>query len=900
MFDARYRDFIRPNPRRELEDELRFHLDAETEALVAEGLSRDEARRQAIARFGDVDKFLGDCGASDRRRLRRKRRALSFDAFKQDAAYAFRSLLRRPAFTITAILVLALGIGANAAVLSVVDHVFVRPPAGIRAPNEIKRVYVERQDKHGSTYYRDAFTMPEARIIDSTLRGTFPTTIFLTRRAVPVAVSGGAPRPLTGAWVTPTYFSVLGVRPLIGSDFDREDARLGVSPTSAIVSWSFWQRELGAQPSAIGRTIVVDGSPVTVRGIAPRGFAGLDLGVTDVWLPLGGLTAFKITDGSPWYDNWGLVAVRVLARVPPGVDGRRLEARIEQAMDIAARVRAAVGGPPGFRVVRGIAAPILVSRGPGQVSRSEAIAAALAGLAFLLLIIAIANVGNLLLGRSLDRRRELAVRLALGMSRARLAVGVMIESTLIAIAASFASLILAAWIGRILRAMILPGVVLATGPVDLRIAVITFGAALLTGGLAAIVPLASSVRVDLVAMLKGTVRDGGARSRGRSILVGVQVGLSLTLLVGTGLIARSLYNIRTDDLGIDVERGIIVLASDSPGTMPLADIQRIVKTYPGVTNAALAAEAPLYAQLGARHLFTPAGDTIRTIEPGSGFVAAEPSYLSAIGTRLIRGRGFTADDGAGAPAVMIASEEFARRLWGAKDPLGQCVRVEVATNPCYTVIGIAENARVFDLVEDPRPTFYVPLQQLPYAPVGHSPPANALVVRAAGDPTALIARIRALVGDTGTTIRTRRVVGMHEMLEPRYQPWEFAARLFGGFAVVAIVLTIVGLNGVLSYLVSIRRRELGIRMALGATRSRVLNAILREGVTKIVAGAIAGILLSLVVARALRPLLFHVSPHDPLAMFAAILILVACALLASLLPGLRAMTISPSSALREE
>jgi putative ABC transport system permease protein len=325
-----------------------------------------------------------------------------------------------------------------------------------------------------------------------------------------------------------------------------------------------------------------------------------------------------------------------------------------------------------------------------------------------------------------------------------------------------------------------------------------------------------------------------------------------------------------------------------------------VKTFPGVINSALAAEAPLYSQLGARHLFTPSGDTIRTIDPGSGFVAADPSYLSAVGTKLIRGRGFTADDATGTPRVMIVSEEFARRVWGSKDPLGQCVRVEVATNPCYTVIGVAENARVFDLIEDARPTFYIPFDQLPYAPSEKPVTPHALVLRASGDPMPLVARIRTLVGDTGTTIRTRRVVGMHELLEPRYQPWEFAARLFGGFAVVAIVLTIVGLNGVLSYLVSIRRRELGIRMALGATRSRVLNTILRAGVTKIVAGAITGSLMSLLAARALQPLLFQVSPHDPLAMFAAILILISCAIVASLLPALRAMTISPSSALREE
>jgi predicted permease len=900
MFRARYRDFIRPDPKRELEDELRFHLDAETEALIAEGLSPEEARKQALARFGDVDSFLGECGASDRRRLRRKRRTHVLDALRQDASYALRTLLRRPAFTITALLVLALGIGANAAVLSVVDHIFLRPPALVRAPDEIKRVFAEWQRPEGTKYFQVRFSMPVARIIDSTVGTAFPSTIYVRVRT-PVVAGASVNRSVMGAWVTPTYFSVLGVKLLAGRDFDHDDARLGVPPTSAIVSWSYWKNDLGADPSAIGRSIVVDGSPVTVRGIAPRGFTGVDLDVTDIWLPLGGMTAYQRKDGSPWYDNWGIIAFRVLARVPSGVDDRQLTARVEGALQIAARIRASATSPaPLPRVLRTIAAPILVSHGPEQISRSEAIAAALAGLALLLFVIAIANVGNLLLGRALDRRSELAVRLALGMSRKRLAGGVIVESTLLAIAASAAALMLAAWIGGVLRSMILPGAELATGPVDPRIALVTLGAALLAGLFASVVPLLAALRVDLVEMLKGTARSGGGRSRGRSMLVGLQVALSAALLAGTGLIAHSLYNIRTDDLGLDVDRGVIVLASESRGSLPLIDVERIVKASPGVTGAALTAEPPLFDQLGVRYLFTPGGDSIHATGSGFGFVAAEPSYLTVVGTKLLRGRNFTADDQSGAAPVMIASEEFARRIWPNKDPIGQCVRIDAATNPCYTVIGVAQNARVFDLVEEPKPVFYVPLEQRPDVPAGTPPQANALVIRTSADPAPLVARLRRLVADTGTTIRTRRVIGMSEVLAPRYEPWEFAARLFAGFAIVAIVLTIVGLNGVLTYLVSIRRRELGIRMALGASRGRVLGGILREGVAKIIAGAVGGVILSLLAARGLEPLLFQVSTHDPFALSAAVLIVLACAILASLLPALQAMKISPSSALRQE
>ena len=551
-------------------------------------------------------------------------------------------------------------------------------------------------------------------------------------------------------------------------------------------------------------------------------------------------------------------------------------------------------------VRRAIAAPILTSHGPEQASRSEAIAAALAGLALLLFVIAIANVGNLLLGRALDRQRETAVRLALGMGRMRLVGQVVIESTMLAITASVGSLIAAAWMGGILRSMILPGAELATAPVDPRIALFTLAAAVLAGVFAALVPLAATLRVDLVKMLKGTSRDGGGRVRGRSVLVGVQVALSVTLLVGTGLIARSLYNIRTDNLGLDIHRGVIVQASDSGIGMPLPELARVARALPGVTGAALAAEAPLYSQLGARHLFTIDGDTIRAIESGSGFVAAEPAYLSVVGTRLMRGRNFTVDDRLGATPVMIASEEFARRLWPGRNPLGQCVRIEKATGPCYAVIGVAENARVFDLVEDPRPVFYVPLDQNPNRTPGVDMTPKALVVRSSGDPAPLVARLRALVKDTATTIRTRRVVAMSELLAPRYEPWEIAARMFAGFAILAIVLTVIGLNGVLSYLVSIRRRELGVRMALGASQRRVLAMILREGVGRIAIGLAIGVAIALLAARALKPLLYQVSPTRPVGHWRRCPGACRVRRLASALPARRAMAIDPSSALREE
>lgn len=895
----RYRDFLRPNPRRELEDELRFHLDTEIEELIAAGRSPAQARQEALAQFGDVDRFLAECGESDRKRLGRRRRARFVDVVRQDLRYAVRGLVRRPGFSISAILVLAIGVGANASVLSVVDHLFLRPPAAVEAPDQVKRLFVERERRDGSKYFQVRFAMPEAQILDSVIRDSFPAAIYYRNR-VRLATGEGSSRGLMAAWVSPSYFTVLGVRLHAGTPFEAGGSLAGTSPT-AIVSWRYWQRNLGGDPRVIGSVVRVDGVPVTIRGITERDFTGIDVDVTDMFLPMTSLAAMSGDRGSDWFRSWGTIAFRVLARVPDDGDERWLAARTELAMQTALTAR--LREYPSYRaapIVRAIPAPLLTSRGPEEASRNEAIAAALAVLQLLLLAIATANVGNLLLGRAMDRQREVAVKLALGMGRSRLAGQVAIESLLLAGLATVAALVTATWTGALLRSMVIPRTELATGPVDVRIALIVLATGLIAGLFAATVPLVATTRTDLVEMLKGTSRDGGGRSGTRSFLIGVQAALAIMLLVGTGLVARSLYNLRHDDLGIDVPRGVIVTTEWGQSRVPIPEVARIARTIPGVAGVALTTDAPLLSQLGARSLFTRDRDSIRSIGGDAGYVAAEPGYLRVIGTRLTSGRDFTPDDRAGAMPVMIASQEFARRAWPGRNPIGECVRVEHADGDCYTVVGVAQDARVFDIVEDPRPTFYVPLEQRPGRKPGNDSAVSAIAIRVSGEVTPVMARLRAIIGDTGTTIRTRHVISMSELLEPRYEPWEQTARLFAGFTLLALLLTVIGLYGVLNYLVTLRRRELGVRMALGADRMLVMRMILREGVAKLFAGLILGVVVTYFAARALQPLLYEVSPRDPLVIAAAILGLLAAGLVAALLPACRAMRLDPSDALRQE
>jgi predicted permease len=898
----RYRDFLRENPQRDLADEVQFHLETETEEQIAAGLSPEEARRRTLARFGDVDRTLAECRASDARRLKRRNRLRLFDTLRHDVRYAFRGLVRQPAFASAAILVVALGVGANASIFSVVDHLFLRPPAGVEKPEELRRIFVIRQRDTGAEYFQVRFPLPEARAIDSSIAEAFPSTTFF-RRDVPVELEPGASRSMSSGWVSPSFFTVLGVKLLAGSDFGPESARFGVPAASAIISWSFWQREFAGDRGVLGRTIRVDGNPVTIRGVTPRGFTGIDVGVTDVWMPLAGFTGYIAQSGQAWHEDWRIIAFRVLARVPRGVSDEQLVMRVEAGARVSAESfrLAEPGGRSRDKALRVIPAPLLTALGPEPMSHRETIAAVLAGLAVLLLVIAIANVGNLLLGRALDRQREIAIRTALGMTRLRLLIHVVIESLLLAAAATVAAVVAATWMGAVLRSMLLPRVELGVGPVDLRVMLLATFLGLATALAASVVPLGSMLPLDLTQRLKtGSREGGGRRSRLRSSLVGVQAALSVVLLVGTGLLARSLHNVRTVDLGLDVDNVISVRALDERGEARLAELARLAGSLPGVAGSALAATPPLWDQLEAKYLFTRQADTIRPPETVFGVVPAEPGYLGVVGTRLVRGRDFSPDDRFAAPPVVIVSEELARHVWRSVDPLGQCLRIESAEAACRTVIGVVANAHKYEIIENPQAVLYLPLDQRPDRQAGSGTGATALVVRTHGTPTAVATRLRAELQDTATTLRGRQVVVLSELLEPQYDSWELGARLFAGLAALALVLAFCGLYGVLSYLVTLRKRELGVRLALGADRRGVLALVIREGVRQIAIGALVGVVIALVAGPQISSLLFRTAPRDPAVILAAVLALIMIAALAALIPGRRAMTIDPMRAIRED
>ena len=898
----RYREFFGPNPERDLADEVQFHLETETEDLIAAGVPPDEAKRRAVEKFGDVDRFVAECRASDARRLARRRRARLIDVLRQDVRQALRGLVRRPAFAATTILVLAIGVGANAAAFAVVDHLFLRPPAVVHEPAELKRIFVTRRRDNGTEYFQVRFSLPEARLIDSMVSRRFPSTMFF-RRDLPVQIGDGASHSLSTAWVSPTYFSVIGVPLLAGSDFGAEAARFGNPATSAIISWDLWQREFAADPEAIGRPLRVDGRTVTVRGIAPRGFSGIDVDATDIWMPLAGFTGFDKSPDHRWYEDWGLIAIRVVSRVPTGASIDALVTAVQAG--IAASTRAAreanPNAKPSAAVIRVIPAPLLTARGPEGLSQRETIAAVLAGLALLLLVISIANVANLLVGRALDRQRETAIRFALGMGRLRVYSQIAVESLILAAAATIAATLAAQWTGAVLRGMVLPDVQFATGPLDTRIVLLALMLGVSGALLAAVVPIRSASRLDLTTALKTSTREGGARrSGGRAFLVGVQAALSVVLLVGTGLLGRSLYNVRTMDLGLDVRNLVVVKTpEDSEVVPPLEDVATLARSLPGVSAVSLAAHPPMWDQFEATRLFTLQGDTVRSLETHVGYVAADAAYLGAVGTRVVRGRDFTQADRLGSAPVMIVNEELARRAWPGRNPIGECLRIDGADAACSTIVGVARNAHRFAIVEELQPTFYVPLDQRRAGLTNATSGARAVIVRTT-DPRAVAARLRSELADTATALRDRQVLVLSDVLTRQYGPWELGARLFAGLAALALVLAFLGLYGVLNYAVSSRTRELGVRRALGATGRQMLALVVREGVRHIAIGVIAGVGLAVLASGRIMPLLHGVSPYDPAVILVAVVILIAGAGLVAVIPARRAMAIDPMRALEGE
>jgi len=890
LSDLRYRLralFKRDTMDRELHDELSFHIEQETAKYVRSGMSLDEARRHARAAFGGVERIKDD--------TRDSRGIVAVETLLQDLRYAARGLAARPVFTGGIVLTLGLGIGANATMFGIVDRLLFRSPATLRDASTVHRVYTafnwdgERRINRNLAFpvYRDF--LRASRSIDE-------LAAFQTRE-IPVG-DGDATREMRVTVASASYFSFFNARPVLGRFFDATDDSIPAGEPVVVLSHGFWQARFGGRSDVIGQTLRINRIQRTIIGVAPERFVGMsDQGVPAAYIPITNYAhEFR---GNAYPNNYGWSWLELVARRKAGVSVVAAETDLTAAYHESWRREVASGptlGSPDSAKAAVMLAPVQINRGP-QAGRDAKVARWIAGVALIVLLIACANVANLLLSRAIGRQREIAVRLALGVSRGRLVRQLMTESLVLAVLGGITGLVIAQSGAGALRAFFFTreeAVAVATdGRTLLFAAIATILVALLTG----LVPALQAGRGDLASSLKTGSRDTYRRGRTRTALLILQATLSVVLLVGAGLFVRSLQNVRGFRMGYDVDR--VVVAGANLRGVRLTDAETnalserllvAAREVPGVTHAALAASIPFWSN-EQRGFWVPGVDSIRTkgrfiLQVGSS------DYFVTMGTRIVRGRSFDATDRAGGTPVVVVSEGMARAIWPGSDALGKCVRIGADTAPCSSVIGVAEEMRIRSLTDQREYAYYVPASQY------DSPMAPQLFVRVRGNAADLSDDVRRRLQREMPGAAYAITMTLDRLIDPTRRAWKFGATMFVAFGGLALVLAAIGLYSLIAYDVAQRTQELGVRLALGASMSDVMKLVMSSGVRLVVVGVVLGGGLALWGSKWMEGLMFQQSPRDPLVFGIVALVLLTAALLASCGPAFRASRVDPNVALR--
>lgn len=825
------------------------------------------------------------------------------EAFFQDVRYAIRGLRAKPGFTIAVVVTLALGIGANSAMFSIVDRVLFRPPPMMRAPALSHRIYLAstyrgKEFNSGGTQY--------ARYVDlSNFSHDFARTAEYTQRKLAFGVGTDAAELNVGV-VSASFFGFFDAPPALGRYFTAvEDSALAPVPV-VVLGYGYWQTQYGGRKDVMGQSIHIGATTYTVIGVAPQGFVGL-------WPEAPPAAFIPITvygqemgknirlQGEVWNTTYHWTWASMIAERKPDVTVAQATADLTQALVRSYQKEAATDkGMRSLALIKphAIVASILTDRGPNESSLAK-IVTWISGVALIVWLIACANVANLLLARALKRRREIAVRLALGVSRVRLASQLLTESLALALLGGVAGAAVAQWGEALLRALFLSKTSTATVINDPRSLIFIGLTAVAAGLLTGLAPVFQTGKTDLTSDLKAGAREGTYHgSRIRTGLLVFQGALSVLLLIGAGLFVRSLSNVRNTPLGYDADNVAVVnlnmrgVALDTTQTHNLLlSLLASAKAIPGVTHAAVQVTMPFWSTWDT-DLHVAGIDTVEKLGQFD-LNAVTPDYFATMGTRIVRGRGISEQDKAGAPGAMVVSEGMAKKLWPHADALGQCVKVNADTVPCTYVVGIAENIKNNSLNDDPGLYYYMSWDQF-------APHQGGLFVRTHGDAAEAQETIRKALQPLMPGVSYVTVTPMSDVLGGQTKSWELGATMFLAFGILALVLAAVGLYSVIAYNVAQRAQELGVRVALGAQVRDVMALVFRQGMTVSVVGVALGTAIALGVGRWVQPLLFNESARDPIVygFVAAALLLVAAA--ASFIPARRAARVDPMQALRSE
>jgi predicted permease len=865
--------------------EIRAHLELETERLKEEGLNDKEARGAARRAFGNVTQA--------EERFYEAGRWLGWDCLVQDLRYGVRMLAKNPGFTAVAALTLALGIAGNSTIFSWINSTILNPIPGVSHTSDLVTVMRGERSEHPTPpfSYLDYRDLRDNNRSLSGLLGFHQDFMYLT--------GIGKTERIYGALTSANYFDVLGVRPILGRGFLPEEEQ---KPSSvAVVSYAMWQSHFGADRSVVGRTIGINLRSYTIIGVAPPGFQGCLSGLRmDVWIPL---VMDRYVWGSNRPDDRGTFWLNVYGRLNPGVSARQAEGDLNLVMRwIAEAYPEAHQGSPNQISLD----PLWRSPFGVNVYLYKTLPMLL-GLAMVLLLLACANVANLLLVRSVGRRREIAIRLALGAGRRQVVRQLLAESLLLALAGGGIAMLITSWTAGTFADFV-PSTTLPltlNGYEDLRVLFVTLAFSTFTALLFGTLPAWRASLLSPVAVIKeeaGSISGGFHKSRLAGGLVVGQISLSLLLLICAGLFIRSLERAQHSDLGFDPKGVVLASYEPLPGHLKFGrDVLAKVEAIPGVESATLAD-------------FSPLNFTVHTdyIEP-EGYVpqphesmeitrcVVGPKYFSMMKTAITSGRDFTDADAPGGQLVAIVNQAFVDRFWPGLDALGKRIRYR---NRSLAVVGVAQNAKYRRIIYAAEPVIYVPLFQVNWSPV-------TVLARVRGDPRAFMFRVEQAIheADAGsprgsqfgsisspvfdvTTLETSMQLG--SIFE------RIAATLAGSFGFLALALATVGIYGVVAYATRKRTREIAIRMALGAKRNGVLRLVLGQGMRLTLTGLGIGLAVSVALTRFLRGQLFGITTTDPLTYAGVGVLLCLVALVACYIPAQRATKVDPNVALRYE
>jgi predicted permease len=822
----------------------------------------------------------------------------------REFGFAARALRRAPRFTLLVTVTLALAIGMNAAIFGVADRLLLRGPDHVRHPDELVRLHLTVLPPNRSPFQSGILSFRAYQALRS-VPALSAVAAYNSRGTISMGRGSDAELVTLGR-ATWSLFPTLGVQPVLGRfyDEDEDDPRGGSSVV--VLGYGLWQRAFGGRNDLLGESVVIGSEPHTIVGVAPEGFTGPELEAIDVWIPV---SKAGPAVSPQWAENWRSEWLSLVGRLAPGISP---EQAAEQA---TAAYRAAYDGTS--PVMSGGffgAAPLRYDR-DGREPMEAAVARWLAAVAGIVLVIACANVVNLVLARTLSRRGDLALRVALGAGGRHVLRGLMAEGLLLGLVGTLAGLVVAAVCGAAIRSVLLPDVAWTTAAVDGRTVLVASVLALLVGVAVGMGAAHVSRGTGVGSLLHATRRDGGRRTgRLRAMLTVTQAALAVVLLAAAGLFVRSLWNVSTKDIGMDA-KGTLVISFRRPSVANLSEqarqrelvrrndhflraLERLRK-LPGVQHAAVSKGLPFRWGF-IQPLRVDGWDSI-PILPGTtrpSISAVTDHYFATLAMPLVRGRPFSAADRAGSEPVSIVNASMAQTLWPGQDPIGECLYIGEPdeTPPCARVVGVSADAWRWRLQGEAGLAYYVPFGQEP----GMLGPGTFLLARLDERAAAPLPSIRRVLSASDASISYVDIHTRQDAIDPQMRSWRLGAAMFGAMGVLALLMATFGLYSVISFFVAERTPELGVRIALGARTRNVLSIVLRGSVGAAAAGVAIGLTLTLVAGRWVEPMLFEVSPNDPAVLAGVTVAMLTVATLAGLPPAVRATRIDPMRSLQAE